>query len=545
MLDLTQSKGTVTLGAVTTTSLVASGTLTPYYPLTSGTVTPSTAWGQIISSSCTGNGNGQGQTYTSTTCNVTLGTAPASPGAFVSGQDIFLSGPFEEEAAVTAVGLVSGGVQSVTFSTRYAWNNYNPIVMQGGPGGLSFATGANQPAYFVIGATSTTNVFFGNCVAGVCNSTNGVLPGSGTVETLYPSAEIIGTNGGQSGYANLATNTVNWTLNDTIEGAPTSEFQGDALRLVYGQTTPIDGGQPSAIVSVQDDGPSYASEVFYGGNNATTSSIGGAWGSLQGSFANDFNIGYRPATGGAVIYEQGGEPNGEANTAYNIFFDDTAGLAFGADTVNGVFTMNHGLQLENPLALVYSYTGGVKSVNLQSGLGQLTGSCGTQAVFQFSATAYGQPANLSYCDGVNSWLPLFQMNTANTSVNLPAASTAGSSTICTAADSATTTGCGVGASTENAVTSTTTALNPNDPLNTVTLSAAYSFTLAAPTNPVAKTCLLFVQNSTGTWVVTPPSNVHNFMTVSTTASTKSMQCLVYSPSLALWIGEGDSTTGFN
>ena len=148
-----------------------------YYTLGSGSVAVSTAWGDIIPSSCTNNGNGRYQVTVSTTCNVTLGTSPASPGAFVTGQDIFLEGPFQEESAVTAVGTPSAGVQSITFSTRYAWDNRNgntnaALVMQGGPGGQSFiATGGAWPiAYAVVGAMSSTQLFFSNCVTGGCNS---------------------------------------------------------------------------------------------------------------------------------------------------------------------------------------------------------------------------------------------------------------------------------------------------------------------------------------------------------------------------------------
>ncbi len=149
-----------------------------YYTLGSGTVTPSTAWGDILPNTCTNNGNGQWQNYTATTCNVTLGTSPASPGSFVAGQDIFLSGPFEEEAAVVAVGVPSGGVQSITFNTRYAWNNWDAaLVMQGGPGGQSIVatnTATTWPvAYAVVGATSPTQVFFSNCLSGTCNGVGG------------------------------------------------------------------------------------------------------------------------------------------------------------------------------------------------------------------------------------------------------------------------------------------------------------------------------------------------------------------------------------
>ncbi len=423
MLDLSRPSATATLGSEGNTSFVPSGSTSTYYNLTSGTVAPSSAWGQIISSSCTGNGNGQGQTYTLTTCNVTLGTSPASPGAFVVGKDVFLTGPFEEEAAVTAVGAVSSGVQSVTFSTRYAWNNYNPIIMQGGPGGQSFTTGANQPAYFVLGATSSTQIFFANCVIGQCNAGAGILPGATSNVTFYPSAFIIGDNGGASGYANLATNTVNWTTGDTAEGAPTSEFSGDVLRLVYGQTTPVDGGQAPTLISLQDDGPSnVVSAISINQNQGNGYGNGGNVMSAGGSYGNDFYFGYRPANGGAIMYVQGNEPNGEATTPYYIWEDASS---FGKLIYNpgaNVLTSTAQLVAPNPLTFTFSTPG--ESVGgrlgIQGGLGQPSGACpaGTP-LLQTNYTAYGQNANISYCDGVNSWLPLLQMNSTNTQVTIP------------------------------------------------------------------------------------------------------------------------------
>ncbi len=183
LLDMSKSAGTATLAGE---AEVLNGMA---YTLGSGTVTPSTAWGNIIPSSCTNNGSGQWQIYTATTCNVTLGTSPASPGNFVAGQDIFLSGPFEEEAAVVAVGAASGGVQSITFNTRYAWNSGwdAALVMQGGPGGQSIvATNAATTwpiAYAVVGATSPTQVFISNCLSGSCN---GVGAGTGNILPSTP-----------------------------------------------------------------------------------------------------------------------------------------------------------------------------------------------------------------------------------------------------------------------------------------------------------------------------------------------------------------------
>jgi hypothetical protein len=160
-----------------------------YYTLASGTVPVSTAWGTIIPSSCTNNGSGQWQNYTTTTCNVTLGTSPASPNNFIAGTDVCFAGAFQEEAAVTGVGSPSAGVQSITFNTRYAWNGGNAaLVMQGGSCGESLvATNAASSwpvAYAVVGATSPTQVFFSNCVIGSCNAGGNIIPAA--VATTQP-----------------------------------------------------------------------------------------------------------------------------------------------------------------------------------------------------------------------------------------------------------------------------------------------------------------------------------------------------------------------
>jgi hypothetical protein len=428
MLDASQPKGTATLATEGTATVVPGSSQGMYYTLATGSTAVSSAWGNIISSSCTPNGNGQGQVYVSTTCNVTLGTSPASPGSFVAGQDIFLDGPFEEEAAVTAVGAVTSGVQSVTFSTRYAWDGgWNPLVMQGGPGGESFTTGGGTAvAYWVVGATSPTQVFFANCVIGNCNGggnligtphlqvsgtltrTNNVVTASGisnyllyylpvgssvqvegmtpsdldgiftvtsntydgahqavtwsqvgadevstangTVSsapvsvTFYPSAFITGTNNGVSGDANLATNSVSWNNGDIVVGAATSEYSADALRLVQGQTTGIDGSQPSEIISVQDDGPVFAGNVLQAGNNPQIGVAGGFM-SANGSYANDFYFGYRPANNGSILYVQGGEPVSPNAKPYYIFQDDAGGGKFGYDPVNYGFTFSQPVQV--------------------------------------------------------------------------------------------------------------------------------------------------------------------------------------------------------
>jgi len=166
LLDMSKGGATATIATLTVSPLNAY-----QYTLATGTVSVSTAWGNVVPNTCTPNGNGQYQKYTVTTCNVVLGTAPASPGSFVAGQNVFLNGGFEEEAEVTAVGRVSGGVQSVSFKTRYAWNygGIHALMMQGGPGGQAFTrTGAWPAAYWAVGAINPTTLLFGNCVTGGC-----------------------------------------------------------------------------------------------------------------------------------------------------------------------------------------------------------------------------------------------------------------------------------------------------------------------------------------------------------------------------------------
>ena len=183
LLDTSRGGSTATLA---TEGSAMSGL---YYTLASGTVPVSTAWGNIIPSSCTNNGNGEWQNYTTTTCNVTLGTSPASPNNFVAGTDACFAGPFQEEAAVTVVGIPSGGVQSITFNTRYAWNSWDAaLVMQGGSCGESLVatnTVSSWPvAYAVVGATSPTQVFFSNCVIGSCNAGGNII--SAAIATSQP-----------------------------------------------------------------------------------------------------------------------------------------------------------------------------------------------------------------------------------------------------------------------------------------------------------------------------------------------------------------------
>ncbi|MGA8938056.1 MAG: hypothetical protein WB439_02720 [Acidobacteriaceae bacterium] len=454
MLDTSQGGNTATLASEV-------GVLnTMAYNLASGTVPVSTAWGNILGSvACTNNGNGEWQNYTSTTCNVTLGTSPASPGNFVAGQDVCLAGPFQEEAAVTAVGTPSGGVQSVTFNTRYAWNNsYNGPVMQGGTCGQSFvatATASTWPvAYFSIGSTSSTQVLFSNCLTGQCTvggnipsatpisatmvlaygqtmvrasgtvtvtgfpsavsyfpvgstvivsgatpsdlngtftvltnsndtvnpvvtwaqsganestSTNATFTGPNKSITFYPSAFITGTNNGVSGAANLATNQVNFGPGDTVVGAPTSQFQNSGFNLYIGQTTNSTGSNASRGIMVDDEGPSDVIDAYSAFNTPANGAASDMF-RISGSYGYVFNLNYRPANNGSVIYIAGNEPVSSNNKPYWLFYDHGAGGLL-VDPIHQQFDFDHPVQA---MGFISSASG----CNGTDPYLEYTGSCG-------------------------------------------------------------------------------------------------------------------------------------------------------------------------
>ena len=146
------------------------------FNLGSAAVTESTAWGTV--GSCTPDTTNQNNQVPNTdTCQVTLGTSPASPGNFVAGEDACLASDYQEEVPITAVGTPSAGVQSVTFTTYHNWSGTNGPIMQGGPCGQfivnnnSIVSGSNYywpVAFQVLGATSTSQILVANCVTGGC-----------------------------------------------------------------------------------------------------------------------------------------------------------------------------------------------------------------------------------------------------------------------------------------------------------------------------------------------------------------------------------------
>jgi hypothetical protein len=404
---------------ISTNTVASSGQLSGfgnsiYYNLASGSVTPSTAWGNIVPGTCTPSygtwvTNQQTQTITCTV-NVLSGT-------FTTSSHLFLNGGFQEEVAnPSVVTSLLGGQQTITFLSRYGWGGaYQDVMMQGGPGGevmIPTPTINSWPiGYWVIGATSSTQLIISNCVQGACNAVGANLPpgapvsatmvlvfgqsmvrSGGTVtlsnvsfavqnfgvgstitvtgatpsdlngtftvltnsndsignvnitwaqagaseststnatftaalnsDTFYKSAFITGSLSGATGGVQLGVNNVNWTLGDTIVGAPTSTYSASALYTVTGQTTPVSGSNPSYGLVVQDDGPASVTAAFYTANNGGGGDMMGA----HGGYSKYFDFTNRPSYNGCVICIFGGEPLGGANKPYYLFSDTNTGF---------------------------------------------------------------------------------------------------------------------------------------------------------------------------------------------------------------------------
>lgn len=95
------------------------------------------------------------------------------------------------------------------------------------------------------------------------------------------------------------------------------------------------------------------------------------------------------------------------------------------------------------------------------------------------------------------------------------------------------------ASTETVTFSATPTFSNAVRYSTITLTAAVtSFTLAAPAAGGYEKTLTFCENGTGGYGVTPPSNVHGFMTVGTTASKCSSQHFNYDAVQTAWLADG-------
>src|SRR6185312_9615406 len=282
LLDITKG-GTLT-GTVSSVASTTFGTVAQtfnYWNLTGITMPVSTAWG-TANTATTSTANGQFQVYVSQTINFTLGTSPASPGSFVVGnnacivQGLGVGSPGAgEQVPITAVGTTSGGIQSVTFSTRYGWSA-GFVLMQGGMcGQYPTTTGATwRTAIQAIGSLSPTQVVWSACSNGGCQDLSlakNIADVGGSV-TFYPGAEIIGTQGNTPNTTQLANNTTAWANGDSIEGPHPASVLLLGANIRVGQTTKV-GGAPSSIATFANEGPAAIGD---GIEISTQSALGGA-----------------------------------------------------------------------------------------------------------------------------------------------------------------------------------------------------------------------------------------------------------------------------
>ena len=229
LIDTTQVGSSYeTTGDVTNVSGLA-----PYITLETGSVTPSTAWGTIIDSSCSPNGNGQSITQIAVTCNVTLGTSPVSPGPFVTGTNVHVfRNNIQEESPVTAVGSVSGGVQSVTFLTANAWNAGTGVMMQGGPGDqvvIPTAYASSWPVgNWIMGAYASNEIALSTAQGTV------TIPGYCSPDPVTLGSSVSYPNGTLSRTSNVVT-LANW-----------QQFGNNGCMQV-GQTFTLSGATPSDL----------------------------------------------------------------------------------------------------------------------------------------------------------------------------------------------------------------------------------------------------------------------------------------------------------
>jgi hypothetical protein len=313
------------------------------FDLTAASSVPvSAAWGNVQSSTCSPNGSGAYGAYVTTTCTITLGSGS---GSFVASRDVCLVGPFYEEAAVTAVGTATGGAQSVSFTTQYAWDSGDALMMQNGSSGgycgqamvVTSSISTWPISWPLVGATSSTNLYFSNCV-GPCNFGEGWIPSatssSPVAVTVYPMAVITGTMNGYFTYqggangkgVQLATNSIPFSSGDYLVGAPTSQYATLGLTLYMGQTSPTDIFQSGGIY-VDDAGPYPLGYDIHVENQAGYSTDRAYW--ATGNYNNDLYIDSRP-TANSGLFGSVIEVGGSSSLAtYSVFSDHGYGSGYG------------------------------------------------------------------------------------------------------------------------------------------------------------------------------------------------------------------------
>ena len=250
------------------------------YTLSSGTVTPSTAYGTIAS--CTSSLQGNFGVYGAQNCtiNVLGGTNVAG---FATGSDIFQVGTKEEEDTVTSVGTLGGGTQTIVLESQYPFHT-GDFIGQGGPGGQVLGPNGSTVATvdFIAGAIDSTHVIFGHCVKGSCAGNGNVVKPSAN---LLPNLSL-SRNSGTGVVTATAPNTnfppYFWPAGSTIvvSGATPSDLNGTFtvasntlnlynIVLTWTQSGATETGTGATITSPLPQIKVYGAAMICGTNNGT------------------------------------------------------------------------------------------------------------------------------------------------------------------------------------------------------------------------------------------------------------------------------------
>ncbi|WP_348269759.1 right-handed parallel beta-helix repeat-containing protein [Edaphobacter paludis] len=198
----------------------------------SATVTESTAWGKANAAIPTPADPTQPSTDT-VSFTVTGGT---NAGGYTTGKAWLDGAQHPEQVMITAVGTISGGIQSVTFTHRYPDSQTGTYLFQGGTNGfyysiiMSFGTtyGAWSTGYPVFGATDS-----GHLVGRFAAATNQPIPSfysTSTTNVPLTNLSVSGSTVTATVNANLANNFDN-LQSAVISAASNSAFNGTATNL--------------------------------------------------------------------------------------------------------------------------------------------------------------------------------------------------------------------------------------------------------------------------------------------------------------------------
>ncbi len=309
-----------------------------YYTLASGTVAPSTAWGNVVS--CSPNTYTGGQGTTLETCTVAIGLSPASPGSLVvstpgTGPDVCMAGQYQEEVQVLSATEDTGPPnyqQTITLNSAYS-HQPGELLMQGGPCGQAFvvSTGANWPspsswpiAFAAQGATydetlNTTYLYFEQCLGGsgcagansllvsplpdfshqVPNSTNLVLTRTSNVVSMSP--VVTNVSSGPLSYPVGSTVVVSCSDLPDLNGTFTvtgNSYDNTASAVTWDQTGSNETSTADCFVQAPNMGLTFYPMAFVMGSEGT----GGAANSL-GSNTVPFVVGDTIVGAPTAIYQ--------------------------------------------------------------------------------------------------------------------------------------------------------------------------------------------------------------------------------------------------